>query len=93
MKKKDLLYNLLLTLTVVIGSRIFRLYRNDFDTFSFIEEYCELNTDITKSELNKIISNLYVIKICQIGVIILVPQLDINEVTEIFVRINSQGKR
>lgn len=27
------------------------------------------------------------------GTIILVPDLDINEVTEIFVRINSQGKR
>ena len=30
---------------------------------------------------------------CQIGTIVLDPSLDISEVTEIFVRINSQGKR
>lgn len=39
------------------------------------------------------ISQLLSIKSCQLGAIILVPQLDINEVTEIFVRINSQGKQ
>jgi len=69
------------------------VFKNDFDSFSFIEEYCQNNPDITRSELNKIITSLQAIKNCQLGAIILVPQLDIVEVTDIFVRINSQGKR
>jgi hypothetical protein len=69
------------------------VFKNDFDTFGFIEEYCQNNSEITRRELNKIITNLQAIKNCQLGAIILVPQLDIAEVTDIFVRINSQGKR
>jgi len=74
-------------------SDISSVFKNDFDVFGFIEEYCHNNSDITKNELNKVITNLQAIKTCQIGVLILVPQLDIAEVTNIFVRINSQGKR
>lgn len=69
------------------------VFKNDFDTYGFIDGYCSINTEITRTELNKIITNLQSIKNCQIGAVILVPQLDISEVTEIFVRINSQGKR
>lgn len=69
------------------------VFKNDFDSFSFIEDYCRKNSEISKSDLNKILSNLQAIKNCQIGTIMLVPQLEIGEVTDIFVRINSQGKR
>lgn len=69
------------------------LFKTDFDSFGFIEEYCQNNSEITKSNLNKIIIQLQSIKNCQIGAIMLVPHLNIEEVTEIFVRINSQGKR
>ncbi len=74
-------------------SDISAIFKNDFDTFSFIEDYCTNNSEINRSELNKVMTNLQAIKNCQLGAIILVPQLDIAEVTDIFVRINSQGKR
>jgi hypothetical protein len=69
------------------------VFKSDFDSFGFIEDYCRQNSEITKSELNNSIIRLQSIKNCQIGAIELVPQLNIEEVTEIFVRINSQGKR
>ena len=69
------------------------LFRTDFDSFGFISDYTAKNPGITPQELNKTINKLLNIKNCQMGVITLVPQLDISEVTEIFVRINSQGKR
>ncbi len=69
------------------------LFRADFDSYEFIDSYAEKNPDVSKKELNQAITRLLAIRNCQLGVITLVPQLDINEVTEIFVRINSQGKR
>ena len=69
------------------------LFRTDFDSFSFISEYTAKNPGITPQELNQALNRLLNIRNCQLGVITLVPQLDISEVTEIFVRINSQGKR
>lgn len=69
------------------------LFRTDFDSYEFIDDYAGRNPDVSKKELNRAITKLLSIRNCQIGVITLVPQLDISEVTEIFVRINSQGKR
>ena len=69
------------------------VFRADFDSYEFIDSYAEKNPDVDKKALNKAINKLLSIKNCQLGVITLVPQLDISEVTEIFVRINSQGKR
>ncbi|MBO7298474.1 MAG: DUF262 domain-containing protein [Kiritimatiellae bacterium] len=70
------------------------IFRNDFDSFGFINDYTTKNPGvISPQELNQSLNRLINIKNCQLGVITLVPQLDISEVTEIFVRINSQGKR
>ena len=69
------------------------VFQPDFDSYEFIDAYAERNPDISKKEVNQKLTQLLAIKSCQIGAIILVPQLDISEVTEIFVRINSQGKR
>ena len=69
------------------------VFRADFDSYEFINSYAEKNPAVDKKELNKAINKLLSIKNCQLGVITLIPQLDISEVTEIFVRINSQGKR
>lgn len=69
------------------------LFRTDFDSYEFIDAYAENNPQVSKKDLNRAINKLLSIRNCQIGVITLVPQLDISEVTEIFVRINSQGKR
>ena len=69
------------------------IFANDFDSYSFIDEYALKNPEVSKKEINQKITRLLNIKSCQLGAIVLVPQLDINEVTDIFVRINSQGKR
>ena len=69
------------------------IFRNDFDSYTFIDEYAEKNPDVSKKEINQKITRLLNIKSCLLGAIVLVPQLDISEVTDIFVRINSQGKR
>lgn len=72
---------------------ISRIFKPDFDSYEFVDNYAKDNPNISKKEVNQAITKLLNIKTCQLGAIILVPQLDISEVTEIFVRINSQGKR
>ena len=74
-------------------SDISELFKADFDSYEFVDDYAEKNPDVSKKQVNQAITQLLAIKSCQLGAIILVPQLDISEVTEIFVRINSQGKR
>ena len=64
-----------------------------FSTRKFINTYLEQNPDADETLVDQAITQLLSIRSCQIGAILLVPQLDISEVTEIFVRINSQGKR
>ncbi len=69
------------------------VFKSDFNAFNFINEYMLNNPEVSSDVINKAIQKLLDIRTCQMGTIILVPDLDINEVTEIFVRINSQGKR
>ncbi len=69
------------------------VFKPDFDSYEFVDNYAEKNPGVSKKEVNQRVTQLLNIKSCQIGAIMLVPQLDISEVTEIFVRINSQGKR
>ena len=74
-------------------SDISEVFRSDFSTRKFINKYLDNNPDADEDVVDQAISQLLSIKSCQLGAIVLVPQLDISEVTEIFVRINSQGKR
>ena len=53
--------------------------------------YCSLNPDISEDKFEDILEGLKDIKKKEIGVIQLEGNLDINAVTEIFIRINSQG--
>lgn len=69
------------------------LFKHDFSTFKFINEYCKDNPEVDADDLNRTLTKLKSIANRQIGVLELAPELDINEVTEIFVRINSAGKR
>ena len=69
------------------------VFKPDFNAFNFINEYIQNNPETSSDIINRAIQKLLDIRTCQMGTIILVPDLDINEVTEIFVRINSQGKR
>lgn len=72
---------------------IAELFKAGFSSLKFIKSYMADNPDADEDAVEQAITRLLNIKSCQLGAIILVPQLDISEVTEIFVRINSQGKR
>ncbi len=69
------------------------IFRQDFDQWSYVSEYTKNNPDVSGSVINNAIMNLLRIKSCQIGVITLDKDLTIDEVTEIFIRINSQGAK
>ncbi|PLT32708.1 DUF262 domain-containing protein [Bacillus sp. V5-8f] len=70
---------------------IANVFAPDFDSFSFINDYCNRNTDITPNDMNKVLQKLMQIKYSSIGMIELSHNLDIETVTEIFIRINSAG--
>lgn len=72
-------------------SDISEVFKADFNAFSFITNYCNDNPGITPDNLEKVFSRLKGIANRQIGVIELDQSLDIDEVTEIFIRINSKG--
>ncbi len=56
-----------------------------------VRKYLEQNPDANEDFIEKVITNLVNIPKKQIGLIELAPDLDIETVTEIFIRINSQG--
>lgn len=72
---------------------ISEVFKPDFDSFEFVQNYCAVNQDIKPNELNKVIMRLIDIKNRQIGIIVLNNELTLDEVTEIFIRINSQGTK
>lgn len=72
---------------------ISEVFKSDFDSFEFVQNYCIANEDIKPNELNKVIMRLIDIKNRQIGIIVLNNELTLDEVTEIFIRINSQGTK
>lgn len=75
-------------------SDISKIFTNDFNTFSYIFKYCAENNISDMEEQSKLantITNLIAIKNNNLGVIDLSHKLDIEKVTEIFIRINSKG--
>lgn len=74
-------------------SDISNIFKNDFSIWSFIPQYCEKNKlesgDVEK--IGKSIDKLIQIKNSRLGIIDLSHDLDIEVVTEIFIRINSKG--
>lgn len=69
------------------------IFAPDFNQWDFINQYCKDNPEISGNVINDAIMQLLRIKSCQIGVITLEKDLTIDEVTEIFIRINSQGAK
>ena len=69
------------------------LYSSGFDEFNFVIDYCQKNNldDSKRSYVNSVIKRLQQIENNNIGVIELSHNLDIAQVTEIFIRINSKG--
>ena len=61
------------------------------DLFEIADRYFELNPDVDKRQVRKAFSNLMNVPKKQIGIIELAADLDIETVTEIFIRINSKG--
>lgn len=73
-------------------SDISQVFDVGFDAWAFVNKYCEDNNlDGQQSEINKKIMRLTSIKGINLGVTELSQTLTIDEVTDIFIRINSQG--
>lgn len=73
-------------------SDIARVFEPAFDSFSFVMEYCQKNEIPSQmSQINNVINKLRAMQNNSLGVITLAEDLDIDSVTEIFIRINSKG--
>ena len=70
---------------------ISEVFSTSFAPYTFIPEYIAANPDMNGNDLNRILSSLLNIQTTQIGVIELSEKLDIDVVTDIFIRINSKG--
>ena len=70
---------------------IAELFKPDFGSFKFIRQYVSDNPDMDEEQLNTILESLRNLQHCNIGVIELDASLDIDIVTDIFIRINSKG--
>lgn len=64
---------------------------NAASTFGFIKNYLNANPDVDDEAVEGSISKLMGIKNAQIGIISLADDLDVETVSEIFIRINSKG--
>lgn len=70
---------------------ISKLFVNDFSSYDFVQEYHKKNPEINPSKLNTVINQVVGIKNNLIGIIELSHEMDIKDVTDIFIRINSTG--
>lgn len=70
---------------------ISKLFNGSSDLFDIVGDYTERNPEANQDQIRKAISNLSKIPLRQIGLIELDGDLDIETVTEIFIRINSKG--
>lgn len=61
------------------------------DIFEAVDAYCEKNPEVERKKIQKNIQQLLNVKNKQVGFIELEESLDIDTVTEIFIRINSKG--
>lgn len=70
---------------------IAELFSPSYMPLRFIRQYCQDNPDMDEEQLERIISKVKGIANRMIGVIELSENLDIDIVTDIFIRINSKG--
>lgn len=70
---------------------IAKIFERDFCSFTFIKQYVADNPEMGEAEMLKVLESLKNLQHCNIGVIELDASLDINVVTDIFIRINSKG--
>lgn len=67
------------------------IFKSDFSSFKFIHQYVTNNPEMDEEELHKVLESLKNLQHSNIGVIELDASLDIDIVTDIFIRINSKG--
>lgn len=70
---------------------ISEVFISGINSFKLINQYLASNPEADQDKVINAISNLYDLTKKQVGMIELAPDLDIETVTEIFIRINSQG--
>ncbi len=70
---------------------ISKLFYNGFSSFDFVQNYHKKNPAINPSEINQVINRIIGIKNNLIGIIELSHKMEIDDVTDIFIRINSTG--
>lgn len=66
-------------------------FNDEFDDYIFIEDFCSVNPEMDRRELNRKIKKIIDIKTKDLGIIELSSSLDIDIVTDVFIRINSKG--
>lgn len=67
------------------------IFKSDFSSFKFIHQYVTDNPEMDEEDLHRVLESLKNLQHCNIGVIELDASLDIDIVTDIFIRINSKG--
>lgn len=67
------------------------IFSPEFKMFQYVNDYCQKNPSMSQQEVFESIQTLMSIVHNPVGLIDLNPDLDIETVTEIFIRINSQG--
>lgn len=64
---------------------------DNFDMWSFVENYCTENPDMSRNEFAKKVNDVRELLTKELGIIELDASLDIETVTDVFIRINSKG--
>jgi hypothetical protein len=72
-------------------SDVAELFSPDLQLLSLVKDYADANPEISVDEVFRRIDNVRKIANNQVGVIELSDSIDIETVTEIFIRVNSQG--
>jgi hypothetical protein len=70
---------------------ISKIFSADVHMLNLVDDYCEKNQGIDKNKVFDVLDKLVKIQNNVVGVIELSNELDIETVTEIFIRVNSQG--
>lgn len=66
-------------------------FADGFNMFTFVENYCKDNPEITRDEFAQKVMGVMDILTKELGIIELDASLDIETVTDVFIRINSKG--
>lgn len=67
------------------------IFKPEFASYKFIPQYCKDNPEMDPDKLSNVLERLKSIQNIQMGIIELADSLDIDVVTDIFIRINSKG--